>query len=59
MKADKEIGINKNASPKAKALDRKLDAKHNVKEGSKADLKLDRKINKADKAGKLKNIQSY
>ncbi len=59
MKNDKEIGLNKNASKAAKKLDEKLDKAHGITEGSKADLKVDHKINKADKAGKLKTIQPY
>jgi hypothetical protein len=55
----KEIGISKNASKAAKALDEKVDKKHGVAEGSKADLKLDKKINHDDKARKLKGIEKY
>jgi len=55
----KEIGISKNASKAVKALDEKVDKKHGVAEGSKADLRLDRKINKDDKAHKLKSVEKY
>lgn len=59
LKKDAEIGIAKSASKAAKTLDNKLDKASGAKEGSPADLKMDRKINKADRAGRLKNIQSY
>lgn len=42
----KEIGMPKNASAKAKAMDEKLDKKMGYKEGSKEDLIADRKIAK-------------
>lgn len=58
-KKEKEIGISPKASKEAKDLDEKMDKKHGVTEGSKKDLALDKKINKADKAGKLKSIKSY
>jgi hypothetical protein len=39
----KEIGMKKNASPKAKAYDDRMDKAKGLKEGSKADLKADKK----------------
>jgi hypothetical protein len=42
----KEVGMPKGASKKAKAMDEKMDKAKNLKEGSKADLKEDKAINK-------------
>ena len=40
----KEIGMKKGSSPKAKAMDERMDKKKGIKEGSKADLAADKKI---------------
>jgi hypothetical protein len=40
----KEVGISRNASPKAKKMDEKMDKKKGIVEGSKVDLKADKAI---------------
>lgn len=42
----KEVGMPKGASKKAKAMDEKMDKARGLKEGSKADLKADKAIAK-------------
>lgn len=46
VKKEKEIGMSKHASKKAKAMDKKMDKAKGVKEGSKADLKMDKALMK-------------
>lgn len=53
----KEVGLPKNVSKEAKALDAKADRAKNIKEESKADLAMDKKIAKADKADKLADVK--
>lgn len=40
----REVGMKRDASAKAKAMDEKMDKAKNVKEGSKSDLKSDKAI---------------
>ncbi len=50
----KEVGMPKGASKKAKAMDEKMDKARGLKEGSKADIKADKAIAKKYPAKKKK-----